>query len=245
MPLTYVIPDLHGRSDLLERALAAIDAHAVGQGGTIVVLGDYVDKGPDSRGVIARLRAGVASGWRLATIKGNHDAMMVAALREGATPREDITPRADVLPGAAEASRMADWLHKGGDAALASYGGEAADVPVHDIDWLDGRPLWHVDAHRIYVHAGVDPALPLSQQAPLLLMTKRYADDDESGHGAGDRVRHVVHGHDQHAAGPLLKAGRSNLDTLAWKTGRLVIGVFDDDTPGGPIDLMEIIGAAA
>jgi serine/threonine protein phosphatase 1 len=239
MPLTYVIPDLHGRRDLLERALAAIEAHAAGQSGTIVLLGDYIDKGPDSRGVIARLRAGVTPPWRLAMIKGNHDAMMVAALREGATPR------ADVLPGAAEASLMADWLRKGGDAVLASYGGEAADVPVHDIDWLDGRPLWHLDAHRIYVHAGVDPALPLSQQAPLLLMTKRYADEDESGHRAGDRVRHVVHGHDQHAAGPLLKAGRSNLDTLAWKTGRLVIGVFDDDTPGGPIDLMEIIGAAA
>lgn len=233
MPLTYVIPDLHGRRDLLERALAAIEAHAAGQSGTIVLLGDYVDKGPDSRGVIARLRAGVAPPWRLAMIKGNHDAMMVAALRE------------EIGPGAAEAARMADWLRKGGDAALASYGGDAADVPVHDIDWLDGRPLWHVDAHRIYVHAGVDPALPLPQQAPLLLMTKRYADDDESGLTAGDRLRHVVHGHDQHAEGPLLKAGRSNLDTLAWKTGRLVIGVFDDDTPGGPIDLMEIIGAAA
>jgi serine/threonine protein phosphatase 1 len=50
MALTYVIPDLHGRRDLLDAALARIDTHAGGNAGTIVVLGDYVDKGPDSRG---------------------------------------------------------------------------------------------------------------------------------------------------------------------------------------------------
>lgn len=224
MPLTYVIPDLHGRRDLLDRALAAIETHRAGENCTLVLLGDYVDKGPDSRRVIARLRAGVAPGLRLAMLKGNHDALMVAALR-GIVPMEK-------------------WLAKGGDAAQASYGGDAADVPVHDIDWLDGRPLWHMDAHRIYVHAGVDPALPLPQQDPLVLMTKRYADDDESGHDTGDGARHVVHGHDRHPGGPLLKRGRSNLDTDAWRTGRLVIGVFDDARPGGPVELIDVIGAA-
>ncbi|WP_441241307.1 metallophosphoesterase [Tardiphaga sp. 768_D3_N2_1] len=225
MPRTYVIPDLHGRRDLLDAALPRIEAHAGGKDATIVVLGDYVDKGPDSRGVIARLRAGVAPHLRLAMLKGNHDALMVAVLR------------GDVA--------VANWMVKGGDTALASYGGEAADVPVHDIDWLDGRPLWHMDAHRIYVHAGVDPALPLAQQDPRLLMTKRYADDDASGHDAGEGARHVVHGHDRHPDGPLLKQGRSNFDTYAWKTGRLVIGVFDDALPGGPVELIEIIGPPA
>ena len=225
MPRTYVIPDLHGRRDLLDAALPRIEAHAGGKDATVVVLGDYVDKGPDSRGVIARLRAGVAPHLRLAMLKGNHDALMVAVLR------------GDVA--------VANWMVKGGDTALASYGGDIADVPVHDIDWLDGRPLWHMDAHRIYVHAGVDPALPLAQQDPRLLMTKRYADDDASGHDAGEGARHVVHGHDRHPDGPLLKQGRSNFDTYAWKTGRLVIGVFDDALPGGPVELIEIIGPPA
>jgi serine/threonine protein phosphatase 1 len=223
MALTFVIPDLHGRRDLLDRALARIDAQA-GAAATLVVLGDYVDKGPDSRGVIARLRAGMPAPWRTAMLKGNHDAMMVAALRDPAASRAN--------------GRMTDWLAKGGDAALASYGGEVADVPLHDIDWLDGRPLLHVDAHRVYVHAGVDPHAPLSRQHARLMMTRRYADDDARGHGA----RHVVHGHDRHPDGPLLTAGRSNLDTLAWKTGRLVVGVFDDDVAGGPRDLIEILG---
>jgi serine/threonine protein phosphatase 1 len=220
MSATYVIPDLHGRSDLLDRALARMDAHAAGHAGTLVVLGDYVDKGPDSRGVIARLRAGMPSKqpglWRVAMLKGNHDALMVAALRG------DIA--------------MDDWFDKGGDTALASYGGDAADVPMHDIAWLDGRPLFHEDAYRIYVHAGVDPLLPLRQQDAMVLLTKRYADDDDSGLGA----RHVVHGHDRHPDGPLLLQHRSNLDTNAWVTGRLVIGVFDDDVPGGPVELIAI-----
>ncbi len=224
MPCTYVIPDLHGRRDLLDRALAEIETHRAGENATLVVLGDYVDKGPDSRGVIARLRAGVAPGLRVAMLKGNHDALMVAALR-GNVPMEN-------------------WLAKGGDTALSSYGGDAAYVPMHDIDWLDGRPLWHIDAHRIYVHAGVDPALSLAQQNPSVLMTKRYADDDASGHDAGEGARHVVHGHDRHPDGPLLKGGRTNLDTYAWRTGRLVVGVFDDARPGGPVELIEMIAAA-
>lgn len=216
MPLTYVIPDLHGRRDLLERALARLDAHAAGDAATLVVLGDYVDKGPDSRGVIARLRTGLPMPWRTAMLKGNHDALMVAALR------------GDVA--------MAEWLEKGGDTALASYGGDAAEVPMHDIAWLDGRPLFYEDAHRVYVHAGVDPALSLRQQDAMVLLTKRYADDDDTGLGG----KHVVHGHDRHPDGPMLLQHRSNLDTNAWKSGRLVIGVFDDDVPGGPVELIAI-----
>ncbi|UGV26085.1 serine/threonine protein phosphatase [Rhodopseudomonas boonkerdii] len=216
MPLTYVIPDLHGRSDLLDRALARIDAHAAGNALTLVVLGDYVDKGPDSRGVIARLRAAMPPLWRTAMLKGNHDALMAAALRG------DIA--------------MDDWMAKGGDTALASYGGDAAEVPVHDIAWLDGRPLFYEDTHRVYVHAGVDPLLPLRQQEASVLLTKRYADDDDSGLGG----KHVVHGHDRRRDGPLLLAHRSNLDTSAWTTGRLVIGVFDDEVPGGPAELIAV-----
>ena len=60
MPFTYVIPDLHGRCDLLEEGLARIAEHAAGVPGTIVALGDYVDKGPDSAGVIARLLPGLS-----------------------------------------------------------------------------------------------------------------------------------------------------------------------------------------
>jgi len=53
-----------------------------------------------------------------------------------------------------------------------------------------------------------------------------------------------VHGHESFVDGPKLYEGRSNLDTRAWKTGRFVIAVFDDDTPGGPIDFLTVQGPA-
>jgi serine/threonine protein phosphatase 1 len=216
MGLTYVIPDIHGRYDLLNEGLAEIAVHSGGNAGVIVTIGDYVDKGPESKQVIDRMLSGVADGWRSVALKGNHDAMMVEALRDR--------------------SKMAAWIGKGGDTALASYGGDPAAVPQTHIAWLDELRLMHVDNHRVYVHAGVDPEIPLDRQSETTLLWKRYPQGFTGGHGE----RHVVHGHDNFPEGPLLYEGRTNLDTLAWRTGRLVIGIFDDDRPGGPVDFIVV-----
>jgi serine/threonine protein phosphatase 1 len=178
MSVTYVVPDLHGRFDLLGEGFWRIFAHAAGQAGTVVMLGDYVDKGPGSRQVIDR---------------------------------------------------------------LLSYGGDTAAVPQAHIAWLDQLPLMHRDPYRLYVHAGVDAGIALEQQTEKTLLNKRYPQGDPSGFGD----LHVVHGHDNFPQGPLLYHGRSNLDTLAWRTGRLVIGVFDDGKAGGPVDLIEVRGSSA
>lgn len=220
MNQTFVIPDIHGRLDLLCDGLAEIAARAKGDGNTIVAIGDYVDKGPASRGVIDRLLSGV-EGFHLVTLKGNHDAMMAGALRDR--------------------SKMTDWLAKGGDAALASYGGDPANVPQAHIDWLDRLRRFHIDVHRLYVHAGVDPKISPDGQPEETLLWKRYP----KGYSGGFGNLHVVHGHDNYPDGPLLYEGRTNLDTLAWRTGRLTIGVFDDDRPGGPVDFIVIHGSPA
>src|SRR5258708_7146939 len=154
MSLTYVVPDLHGRFDLLCEGLERIAAHAAGQAGTVVMLGDYVDKGPDSKQVIDRLMSGLAEAWKFFPLKGNHDAMRVEALRDPA--------------------KMDAWIEKGGDTALASYGGEAGSVPQSHIAWLDRLPLMHLDQYRLYVHAGVDPGLPLEPQTPKTLVWKPH-----------------------------------------------------------------------
>jgi serine/threonine protein phosphatase 1 len=221
MGLTYVIPDIHGRCDLLNEGLAAIAAYSSSKAGIIILLGDYVDKGPQSQQVIERLLAGVADGWSLVTLKGNHDAMMLEALRDPA--------------------KMTSWIDKGGDTALESYGGDPLAVPQTHIAWLDGLRLIHVDSHRVYVHAGVDPEIPLDRQSETTLLWKRYP----KGFSGGFGDLHVVHGHDNFPEGPLLYEGRTNLDALAWRTGRLVIGVFDDDRPGGPVDFIVVKRAPA
>lgn len=219
MSWTYVIPDIHGRYDLLRDGLAEIVARAKASASVVVTIGDYVNKGPDSKAVIDLLMPGIGEGLALIALKGNHDALMVDALRDP--------------------SKMAAWIGKGGEAALASYGGAATDVPKSHIDWLDGLRLMHIDAHRLYVHAGVDPEIPLDRQDEATLLWKRYPKGFASGFGK----LHVVHGHDNCPDGPLLYEGRTNLDTLAWRTGRLTIGIFDDDRPGGPVDFIVVKGA--
>ena len=215
---TFAVADLHGRLDLLEAALAAIEAKA--SSGTVVFLGDYVDRGPQGAEVIARLVAGPPAGWRWICLKGNHEAMMTLALRNP--------------------DRLDWWTDNGGDATIASYRGDH-DVIARDLAWVDALPTMHVDAHRIYVHAGLDRAVPLAAQAERTLMWKRVPKDLDEGHGD----YHVVHGHDPVVDGPLCLANRTDLDTYAWSTGRLVVGVFDDARPGGPIDLIEVTARSA
>jgi serine/threonine protein phosphatase 1 len=228
MSKTYAIADLHGRFDLLEMALAKIAKHAE-LPATVVTLGDYVDRGPDSRQVIERLMNGLDDKrWRLICLKGNHEDIMWQTCR-------GIVPNCDW------------WLTNGGGATLISYGQEEGDdvdvmvVPAEHLGWIERLPLMHVDKHRIFVHAGVDPIYSLDEQDPQDVIWKIYDDRDDGGHGR----RHVVHGHHQHSDGPILMRNRTNLDTFAWHTGRLVIGVFDDDTPGGPLEILETQGQPA
>jgi len=135
-------------------------------------------------------------------------------------------------------AKMAGWLERGGDATMASYDRNPSGVPIADIEWLDKLPSIHIDRCRIYVHAGLDPDIPLERQTEKALLWKRYPEEFQFGLGE----RHVVHGHDSFLDGPKLYEGRTNLDTRAWRSGRLVIGVFEDQTPGGPIDFIEVIG---
>jgi serine/threonine protein phosphatase 1 len=182
MSRTYAIADLHGRFDLLEMALATIADHAE-LPHTVVTLGDYVDRGPDSRQLIERLMGSLGhEGLRLICLKGNHEDIMWQTCR-------GIVPDCDW------------WLTNGGGATLMSYGqaqGEEADVtlvPDEHLRWIERMPLMHVDQHRIFIHAGIDPNFSLDEQDPQEVIWKIYDDRDEGGHGQ----RHVVHGHHQHA----------------------------------------------
>ncbi|SHM85334.1 metallophosphoesterase [Bradyrhizobium lablabi] len=222
MSFTYAIPDVHGRLDLVQAALARVVSHAAGKQATIVTLGDYVDRGPNSRGVIECLMGWKSETLTLVALKGNHEAMMW-----------------ETCNNLAELGR---WVENGGGQTLASYGVNDTQMPnlplvlrAH-LNWIADLALMHVDRHRVFVHAGVDPKIPLNRQSEQTLLWKRYVADFYLGHGE----RHVVHGHHADPKAPLVTSGKTNLDGLAWKTGRLVIGVFDDDRPGGAVEFLEV-----
>jgi len=216
--LTYAIGDIHGRLDLLERAAMTIAGHAAGRDYRVICLGDYVDRGPDSRGVIAFLMRETRLG-RFVCLKGNHEAMMLEALR---------------------GPYMGLWLRNGGEETMASYNGRPQD---DHLDWLDGLPIMQTEADRIYVHAGLRPGRPLEAQdeESCLWIRERFLRA-----GADELPGHVVHGHTPYHAGkrepaqPERLPHRTNLDTGAYATGVLVVGVFDPEIPGGPLDLIRV-----
>ena len=220
MSRTYAIADLHGRYDLLCAALDAIKRHG---GGKIVTLGDYVDRGSESAAVVLLLRLmQQRNPEKVVCLAGNHEDMMIRASRN----RESLM----------------NWITVGGRDTLASYSvNHIDDVPTEDRAWLAALPTLHQDAHRIFVHAGLRPDKPIEPERRYDRLWIRDA-FLELEHDFG---KHVVHGHTPQNDGPDRRRFRTNLDTHAWHTGRLVIGVFDDGVAGGPVDLIEIVGPSA
>lgn len=219
--LTYAIGDIHGRLDLLRAAIAAITAHAAGVRHQVVCLGDYVDRGPDSKMVVETLMTLTAHGaWRC--LMGNHEQMMIDALRTIETEHLDL------------------WLDNGGEATLKSYG---MGVPKAHLAWLEALPLTWRDAHRLYVHAGISPRKPIEAQSwrSLLWIRETFLTAD-----ADALPCHVVHGHTPYwrmkpqPQVPECLPHRTNLDTGAYFTGILSVGVFDDAIPGGPIEVLAV-----
>jgi serine/threonine protein phosphatase 1 len=230
-PRTYAIGDVHGRLDLLRQAVDAISGHVGDRPFRVVFLGDYVDRGPDSRGVIEFLMA-LQRRWPVVCLKGNHEELMIQAIADPAS------------------RRLERWLEYGGDETLRSYGlGKdddlAAGVPLEHLRWMASLPPTTGDKHRIYVHAGLLPGVPAHRQKDetFLWIRERFLQARP-----GDFEAHVVHGHTPvwegkpDAAEPELLEHRTNLDTGAFATGVLTVAVFDANLPGGPIEVLKVQG---
>jgi len=206
MSLTYAVGDIHGSLDKLESLIAGCREHAAGRAMRFVFLGDYIDRGPQSAGVV-RFLIDLQSQLRehLIALMGNHEALALA-----------------VADGTMSAS---NWLLNGGAATLQSYGiGHAAELPRAHLDWLRSLRLTYDDGRRFFVHAGVDPKKPLDAQDEfdLLWIREPFLSDGR------DYGRLIVHGHTPLlAAMPELRSNRLNLDTAAVFGGPLTAAVFD------------------
>jgi serine/threonine protein phosphatase 1 len=192
---TYAIGDIHGHLDLLKQAHDRI-AHDQARYGAAptVHIGDLVDRGPDCRGVIDYLVAGIQGGQDWVVLKGNHDRMFAGYLDD--LQWRDPGLRPDM-----------SWLHPriGGAETLKSYGirnpadrplapvhAEAlAAVPPAHRRFLQGLPISHVRGEAIFVHAGLRPGVPLDQQSETdMVWIRQPFLDDPRDHGAL-----IVHGH--------------------------------------------------
>jgi serine/threonine protein phosphatase 1 len=207
--LTYAIGDVHGCRDKLERLIAHCRAYNKAKPARFVFVGDYVDRGPDSRGVIDFVRGMQAGADDVICLRGNHEAMMLDAAFES---------NADALD---------HWLANGGKHALASYGVKTPGaIPKDHLDWLAALRFSFDDGKRYFVHAGVSPSVPLESQTehdqlwirePFLSSTRDFG-------------RFIVHGHTPlHRGRPDLRSNRLNVDTAAVLGGPLTAAVFNDE----------------
>jgi serine/threonine protein phosphatase 1 len=235
----YVIGDIHGRLDLYEAIIAAIEEdnrRSAAADARIVLLGDLVDRGPDSAGVIARTRQ-----WqqraRVRVLAGNHEEMFLASFER---------PEA-----------LRHFLKHGGRETVLSYGLSKKQFAALDIDELFVLlPRLVPEAEReyiasfetmiragdyVFVHAGIDPARPLDEQrrSDLLWIRERFL----SHQGPLEKV--VVHGHTIFES--VMDCGnRIGIDTGAFRSGVLTALVLEGDQRriiqacsdnGGPVEI--------
>lgn len=210
--LTIAIGDIHGCRDMLVRLLDRCFRYAGEHPLRLVFLGDYIDRGPDSRGVVETL-IGLQRRLpgRVVNLRGNHEALLLDSLAKG---------------------DMGLWLFNGAGTTLASYGVDhvAALSPEHLV-WFAALKTSFDDGQRFFVHAGVDPDRPLDDQREHDLVWIR----EPFLSAKRDYGRLIVHGHTPQRSGiPELRPWRLNLDTAAVYGGRLTAAVFDD-TQTGPL----------
>jgi serine/threonine protein phosphatase 1 len=224
LPVIYAVGDVHGCLSELREAEQRIvdDPLEKGERKLIIMLGDYVDRGPHSFGVIDHLLKPPPAGIERICLCGNHDEAMAKFVRD---------PSANL-----------SWLEMGGHAAMRSYGIDtvsllrasrsaalraqlAERVPARHLAFIDALPVSVAAGTVLFVHAGVDPSLPLDQQSDTAMMWIR---EPFLTHGPGFPMT-IVHGHSP-ARDITTGPGRIGIDTAAFQTGILSVLRVRDGT---------------
>jgi serine/threonine protein phosphatase 1 len=177
---TIAIGDIHGCAKALARLIEAIQPTS---DDTIVPLGDYVDRGPDSREVV-NLLIGLVDRCELIPLLGNHERMMLDAIES-----------LEVLEF---------WLEVGGQETLACYGGTFDEVPPDHLVFLRGLHRYYETASHFFLHANYDAELTLDQQPDRLLLWEHVVHTTPLRHASG---KTAVVGHTPQGSGEVLDMG--------------------------------------
>lgn len=160
----FVIGDIHGCAKALDTLIESIHPASSDE---IVFLGDYIDRGPNSRDVVKQVIE-LGKSCRTVTLRGNHEIMMLGVALYGLDDK--------------------GWLANGGNATLSSYGGKLSKVPDLHIEFFRGlRPYYETDK-SIFVHAGYHPEIEMRHQDETTLYWTHLADPLPAPHISGKRV---------------------------------------------------------
>lgn len=199
----FVVGDVHGCREELGRLL---DALPLGDADELVFLGDYVDRGPDSSGVVAILVDLVAARPRTTCLRGNHEAMLLDYLAEARSYGD-----AFVVNGGRQTAASYDVAGHLTPSALREA------VPAAHRAFLAATPLWHRCPDVLCVHAGIRPGVPLEEQAAedLLWIREEFL---EHPHGLDATV---VFGHTPYREIVADFPGKLGIDTGCVYGGKL------------------------
>jgi len=238
----YAIGDIHGELSMLKELISKIEKDASYHKDSenhLITLGDYVDRGPDSAGVVDYLMAELPSGFVIYNLKGNHEIMATDALN-------------DIANGNFQHSEwLGSWLvrENGGPATLKSYGFTVDPSKFQDnaylkewstfvktnkrihkhLKWFATLPLYYETPDYVFVHAGIKPKVPMKDQREAELVwtrSKEFFKHDEKHFGN----KSIVHGHTPRDK-PELLHNRINVDTGATYGNKLTCVVLESGSP--------------
>lgn len=180
MTRTIAIGDIHGCLGALDALLAAIGPTPED---IVVTVGDYIDRGPDSKGVIERLME-LKSKTQLFPLMGNHEEMMLSVLDRRREPF--------------------GWLNHGGHKTMESYGfvGDLSVIPTSHREFLESLLPYYESPSHIIVHANYDSQMKMENQSVDLLRWVKISQQTPKPHFSG---KHVVMGHTHHPEGQIVQ----------------------------------------
>lgn len=220
----FAIGDIHGRADLLERMISGISRDLENrpiEDPLTVTLGDYIDRGPDSRGVLDRLARNPFP-TKFVALKGNHEVLLTTFLHDPSTA--DYWRRLGGLETLHSYGVDVGPLMRGRDFDKAAQALVAAMPPEH-FEFLAALRGPLTVGRYFLCHAGVRPGVPLQRQSENDLLWIR----DEFLDSKADFGKIVVHGHTP-SEEPELLPNRINVDTGAFMTGRLTCAVLEKES---------------
>lgn len=158
------IGDIHGCATALKTLLTAID---LGSSDTLVTLGDYIDRGPDSSEVVETL-CNLLGSCNFVPLLGNHELIMKDAMQDS--------------------SKFKFWMNCGGDATLGSYGGDMRNIPQHHMIFFQHCQSFYESSDHIFVHASYQHDLPMHEQFPEVIFWEHLTEEVPPPHYSGKKV---------------------------------------------------------
>ena len=209
----YCFPDIHGEYKLLKKALDFVYKNNP-DGGKIIFLGDYIDRGPNPLKVIETVR-NPPENWEFITLIGNHEQMFF----------QSYTKRTEFFD-----TETAKNIAKLDELPVLNYQQLHNAIPKDIIEWMYGSPIFHFEGNNVFAHATYDDNLLPEQQDIDDVVWTRY-DDWTKFSSQNDRL-FLTHGHTPRKNGPIKSPNRVNLDCGPFAYGRFVIGEYEYGVKG-------------